>query len=40
VAGFFLWSGSRLWGGTIIFASFLIFILPIFVRIVPEPKAR
>jgi hypothetical protein len=40
VAGFFVWSGSRLWGGTIVFASFLIFIFPIFVQIVLEPRKR
>lgn len=38
VAGFLIWSGSLLWGGTIMFSSFLIFILPIFVKFIPEPQ--
>jgi hypothetical protein len=40
VAGFLLWPGSRLMGGGLVFLSFLIFILPIFVQIVPDPKKR
>jgi hypothetical protein len=40
VAGFFLWSGSHLWGATVIFSSFLIFICPIFVKFIPETKER
>jgi hypothetical protein len=38
VAGLFLWPGSRLAGGAVIFGAFLIFILPIFV--VPRPPSR
>jgi hypothetical protein len=37
VAGFFLWSSSRLAGGAVVFISFLIFIFPIFIKFVSNP---
>jgi hypothetical protein len=40
LAGFVLWSSSHLWSAAVVFASFLIFIFPIFVRVVPERKER
>jgi hypothetical protein len=40
VAGYYLWRDDRLLGGAVYFASFLIFLVPIFVRIVPAPAGQ